>query len=226
MTRGGRARHPAHGPEPGRARGKAGAVAERLDGMDPTEHGPPDDPFPPGRRPDRTAEPDAQAEFTAWYARDFARVRATVALAVGDAGLAEEATAEAFARALARWPAVSRMASPYAWVQAVALNEVRSRFRRLRLERRYLARQRAGHTPPPPEPDPALWAAVARLAPRARTAVALRYIADLSEQEVADAMGITRGTAAATLHKARKRLGELLAADVDARAAALPRSPR
>jgi DNA-directed RNA polymerase specialized sigma24 family protein len=95
-------------------------------------------------------------------------------------------------------------------VQTVAMNEVRSRLRRVRLERRYLARQRAGYVPPPPEPDPALWTAVARLAPRARTAVALRYIADLSEGEVAAVMGITRGTAAATLHKARKRLGELL----------------
>ena len=207
--------------------GKADGAAGRLHGMDPTEHGPPDAPFPAERRSGTGPEPDGRAEFAAWYARDFARVRASVALAVGDAGLAEEATAEAFARALARWPAVSRMASPYAWVQTVALNEVRSRFRRLRLERRYLARQRAGHSPPPPEPDPALWAAVARLAPRARTAVALRYIADLSEQEVADAMGITRGAAAATLHKARKRLGELLADDA-ARVPddAFPRSSR
>jgi RNA polymerase sigma-70 factor (ECF subfamily) len=56
-----------------------------------------------------------------------------------------------------------------------------------------------------------LWAAVAQLAPRARTAVALRYIADLSEVEVAEAMGISSGTVAATLNKARTRLGELLA---------------
>jgi DNA-directed RNA polymerase specialized sigma24 family protein len=36
-------------------------------------------------------------------------------------------------------------------------------------------------------------------------------VADLSEAEVAEAMGIARGTVAATLHQARKRLGEMLA---------------
>ena len=56
-----------------------------------------------------------------------------------------------------------------------------------------------------------MWQAVSRLGPRARTAIALRYVADLPEAKVAEAMGITRGAVASTLHKARARLGELLA---------------
>jgi RNA polymerase sigma-70 factor (ECF subfamily) len=165
----------------------------------------------------RNGDGGAADDFTAWYATSFPRVRAAVTLAVGDPWLGEEATAEAFARALARWPAVCELRRPDAWVYTVALNHVRSRLRRVRLERRYLERQRAGYQPPPPEPDTALWAAVAQLAPRARTAVALRYVADLSEAEVAAAMGVTRGTVAATLHKARARLAELMAADVTER---------
>jgi DNA-directed RNA polymerase specialized sigma24 family protein len=153
---------------------------------------------------------DPSGDFAAWYGTTFPRVRAAVTLAVGDAWLAEEATAEAYARALARWPAVRDLNRPEAWVYTVALNHVRSRLRRARLERRYLARQRAGYHPPPPEPDTALWAAVAKLPPRSRTAVALRYVADLSEAEVAAAMGVAPGTVAATLHKARARLAELL----------------
>jgi RNA polymerase sigma-70 factor (ECF subfamily) len=150
-------------------------------------------------------------DFTAWYGTTYPRVRAAVTLAVGDPWLAEEATAEAYARALARWSHVSAARRPEAWVYTVALNQVRSRLRRMRLERRYLARQRAGYEPPPAEPETELWAAVARLGPRARTAVALRYVADLSEAEVAAAMGVSRGTVAATLHKARARLADLLA---------------
>ena len=92
-----------------------------------------------------------------------------------------------------------------------ALNQVRSHARRTRLERRYLASQREGQAPAPAEPDDALWAAVAALPPRARTAIALRYVADLSEAEMAHAMNISRGTVAATLHKARARLAEELA---------------
>jgi len=152
-------------------------------------------------------------DFAAWYAVTFPRVRAAVTLAVGDPWLGEEATAEAYARALSRWGKVAGLDRPDAWVYTVALNHVRSRIRRQRLEARYLARQRAGHEPPPPEPDTALWAAVAQLAPRARTAVALRYVADLSEAQVATAMGISRGTVASTLHKARTRLAELMTTD-------------
>lgn len=80
------------------------------------------------------------ADFAGWYAASFPRARSDVTLAVGDAGLAEEATAEAFARALARWPTVRDARRPDAWVFTVALNLVRSRLRRLQLERRYLAR--------------------------------------------------------------------------------------
>lgn len=150
--------------------------------------------------------------FSAWYASAYGRVRRAVTLSVGDPGLAEEATAEAFARALVHWKSVLAMGHPEAWVYRVALNQVRSQWRRGRLERRWLERQRIGHQPPPPEPQTAIWLAVAELAPRARTAIALRYIADLSEAEVAAAMEISRGTVAATLHKARVRLGELLPA--------------
>lgn len=154
--------------------------------------------------------PSAAEEFASFYAAEHLRVCATLTLAVGDRGLAEEATAEAFARALSRWAQLRAKGTPTGWVYTVALNEVRSRMRRARLERRYLARQRLGAVPPAGEPDPALWAAVAQLGPRARQAIALRYIADLTEAEVAEAMGISRGTVASTLSKARARLQEQL----------------
>lgn len=164
---------------------------------------------PSGPAPDR--------QFAQWYALEFPRVRATVSLVVGDVGLGEEAASEAFAKALLHWSRVSRMDNPTAWVRTVALNEVRSRLRRLRLDRRYRARLTEQYAPPPPEPRPDLWAAVARLSPRAREAIALRYVADLPEHEVAEVMGISRGTAAATLSRARQRLAELLVDHDDAR---------
>jgi RNA polymerase sigma-70 factor (ECF subfamily) len=161
-----------------------------------------------GRATDITTE-----DFASWYEASFAEVRRAVVLAVGDADLADEAVAESFARALLHWSTVRRAASPRAWVYRVALNEVRSTLRRRTLERRYLRRQRTRTEPahaPPVEPDPALWQAVAALAPRARTAVVLRYVADLTEREVADVMGVATGTVSATLSQARRRLGELL----------------
>lgn len=168
----------------------------------------------------RSAERTPDRQFSDWYAREFPRVRSTISFAVGDPGLGEEAAAEAFAKALLHWPKVSRLDNPTAWVRTVAFNEVRSRLRRLRLERRYRERLADQTVPPPAEPYPDLWAAVAHLAPRAREAVALRYVADLSEPEIAQVMGVTRGTVTATLSRARARLAELLTDHDDAGRAA------
>ena len=151
------------------------------------------------------------AEFASWYQTSVERVRTVVTGVCGDAGLAEEATAEAFARAFARWSHVRSLDSPTAWVCRVAINEVRGRFRRRRVERRYLERQRLGHHPPPTEPDTALWQALATLSPRARTAVVLRYVADLTEAQTADAMRIPAGTVASLLSRSRKQLARVLA---------------
>jgi RNA polymerase sigma-70 factor (ECF subfamily) len=159
-------------------------------------------------RPTRPDEPPA--DFAAWYAAELPRTYRALALAVGDPGLAEEAAAEAFARALNAWGTVSRMDRPGAWVYTVALNEVRRTWRRAQLERRYVQRLRDESVPAPAAPDDALWHAVAALPPRTRTAVALRYVADLTEPQIAEAMNVSRGTVASTLSAARQRLATVL----------------
>ena len=58
---------------------------------------------------------------------------------------------------------------------------------------------------------PEVWRAVRALSPRQRTAVALRYVLDLPEPEVARIMGVSRGSASATLVAARRTLVSLLA---------------
>lgn len=155
-------------------------------------------------------------EFEAWYRQEYPRVRASMALVCGDLHLAEEVSAEAFARALERWSRVRRMRSPGGWVHTVALNLLRRRQRRAHLERRlqrYLdpARVEADHAELIGQRDPVLWAALVSLPPRMRTAVVLRYVADLPEAEIAEVMGVSRGTVAAALHDARRRLAAVLA---------------
>jgi RNA polymerase sigma-70 factor (ECF subfamily) len=151
--------------------------------------------------------------FGEWYAALWPRVFRTVALTIGDRDLAEEAVAEAFARALVRWPRGASLSNPAAWLHRVAVNEVRSRWRRGRVERRMLQRL-AGRAEPaaplPAPPDDALWSAVAELPRRARQMVALRYVLDLPEAEIANSLGVSRGTVASTLSKARKDLGAVL----------------
>lgn len=155
-------------------------------------------------------------EFAEWYGVLWPRVLRAVTVSVGDRDLAEEATAEAFARALARWPRPAKFHSPASWLHKVALNEVRSRWRRARLERRVLERVAAEPTPPTDGPEPGddtLWTAVAALPDRARRMIALRYVLDLREAEIADLLGVTRGTVASTLSKARQQLNTSLRHD-------------
>ena len=157
-----------------------------------------------------TAATGPPLDFASWYTAELPRMCRALTLATGSVGLGEEAAAEAFARALASWERVGRMDAPGAWVYTVALNEVRRSWRRGLLERRYVERLRDEHMDPPAEPDDALWRAVAALPPRARTVIALRYVADLPEARVADIMNISRGTVAATLSTARRRLAAAL----------------
>lgn len=145
--------------------------------------------------------------FSGWYAREQPRVFAATLVMCGDRDAARDVTAEAFARAFERWERVATMDRPGAWVHRVAVNIWKRQARRQGLER-LLLRSSASRSDvvAAPDLDLELWAAVRDLPDRMRLAVGLRYIADLSEGEVAEAMGIASGTVAATLHAARRKL--------------------
>ncbi len=152
-------------------------------------------------------------DFEAWYRSDYQRLVNTVALVVGDRTVAADAVGDAFTKALARWERVGAMEYPAAWVCRVAINDARRMLRRRAHERRLLAADPelvANPSMPPVESDLELWAAVARLPERTRTAVVLRYVADLTEPAIAEAMKVRRGTVATLLKRARERLSEEL----------------
>lgn len=145
-------------------------------------------------------------DFESWYLREHPKVIAALTWVSGDPDVAAEATDEAFVRALGDWGRVEKMSSPGGWVYRVALNVVRRRMRRAAFERRKLE-------PPPAvakEVDREIWAVVQQLPERQRVAVVLRYLLDLSEQDVAAAMGVSRGTVASALAAARRRLATWL----------------
>jgi RNA polymerase sigma-70 factor (sigma-E family) len=145
-------------------------------------------------------------DFEEFFARYYLPVRRSLTLAFGSADLADDAAQEAFIRACVRWPRVHSMARPQGWVYVVATNLVRDRLRRAgqreNSETRELVETRA--------PDIAISAvahldvreALAGLPPRQRAAVVLRYLADLTNDEVARAMGCSVGTVKSTLHTA------------------------
>jgi RNA polymerase sigma-70 factor (ECF subfamily) len=82
---------------------------------------------------DTVAQPGAGG-FEEFYRARGDRVYRAVAVTLGDPELARDATAEAMARAYARWSTVSTVDNPGGWVYRVALNWATSRWRRRRRE--------------------------------------------------------------------------------------------
>lgn len=152
--------------------------------------------------------------FEEWYLATYPGLLNAMTVVAANRDIARDAVSEAFVRALERWTAVGAMASPSGWVYRVALNVLRRRARRAELERRLLLRRARATAATassvaaelPASLAPEVWAAVASLPPRQRTAIALRYVLDLPEAQVAQLMGVARGTVSATLVAARDHL--------------------
>jgi len=148
-----------------------------------------------------------------WHERRTAIV-ATVAAISGDRDAAIDAVDETFTRGFQHRKRVEAMASATGWLLTVALNEVRRGKRRG--ARRRVAEASVTYVQgtwiEPSDPRIDLWAAVKELPERERTAIALRYLADLTEPEIARTMGIAVGTAGATLTSARQKLARRLQA--------------
>lgn len=142
--------------------------------------------------------------FDGWYRAEHPRVLGLLTVVAGDADLAREVAAEAFVRALERWDRVEAMDSPAAWTYRVGVNLLRRRLRRVAFEGRLRPEDEA--PAPPPAIESELWDAVRALPVRQRTAVALRYLCDLPQGEIAAVMGVSAGTVSATLTAARRRL--------------------
>lgn len=155
----------------------------------------------------------------AFLAADYPKLVAGIALISGSRAVAEDAVQEALARAWERSERGEQIESLKAWVTTVAMNQVRSGFRRLLAERR--ARQRsgpggwggvAGGLPSVPEAEQTIDVrrALMTLPRRQREATVLRYYLDLDVVEVARILRVNEGTAKTTLHRARRALATAL----------------
>ncbi|MCW2935860.1 MAG: polymerase, sigma-24 subunit, subfamily [Actinomycetia bacterium] len=140
----------------------------------------------------------AFAEFYAGASDDCLRV---VLATVRDRQAAEDLVAEAFARAWACWPKVSRHPAPRAWVVRTALNTHRSWWRRHRREV-VVAEVSATAAEPAAQPAGELMAAVLALPLRQRQVVACRLFLDLDTAQTAQTIGIAPGTVTAHLNRA------------------------
>ena len=126
---------------------------------------------------------------------------------------AHDAVQEAFAKALARWPMVSQLDNPGAWIRHVAINaaidNARSTRSRLAAYRRLLGR---GADPVPAADASAVDVvrAVRRLRPAHRQAIVLHYLMDLSVADISAQTGMPEGTVKTNLSRGRAALARQL----------------
>jgi RNA polymerase sigma-70 factor (sigma-E family) len=141
--------------------------------------------------------------FEHLFDEEYRQMVRLATLLLGRHDEAEDAVQEAFARVELRW---GRLDNPGGYLRRCVVNQAYSTLRRRSLDQR-LVRQ----VGPPASTElgaDELSDALARLNPRKRTAVVLRFYAGLSEKEIADAMGIRPGTVKSTLHRALAQLRE------------------
>ncbi len=133
---------------------------------------------------------------------------------VGDRHRAEEIVQDAFERCFRRWSRVSQLDRPGAWARRVAINEAISVARRSSSEHRAVRRLGAmaasgvgaGADPLAALDDEGVWTAVRALPRDQSTAIALRYGADLSVEDVADTLRATVPAVKSLLYRGRVAL--------------------
>jgi RNA polymerase sigma factor (sigma-70 family) len=135
-------------------------------------------------------------EAGAFCQREWPRLVGSLSLFTGDGDLAQELAQETLARVCRDWRKVSNLDAPGAWAHRVALNLARSHFRHRAVARRYGGRLESSVQIDEPDTATAIAVrhAVARLPVRQRTALVLRYFADLSVAETAETMRCPEGT--------------------------------
>jgi RNA polymerase sigma-70 factor (sigma-E family) len=138
-------------------------------------------------------------------------------LLTGDRALAEDLTQEAFVRMFGRFRDLRNPDAFGAYLRKTVVNLTRSHFRRVKVERAYVARERTMSTTTSSQPDVAardeMWQALLRLPERQRTAVVLRYYEDLSEAQTADAMRCPQGTVKSLVSRGLDRLRQEMKRD-------------
>ena len=148
--------------------------------------------------------------FESFYTETRDPVYRAVVLATRRPDRAEDAVADAFARAYSRWDDVSHHPNPRAWVVRVALNRFVSGWRIWQREIWNMPDVMAV----PDEArslDPFLLRRLWRLPLRQRQVVALRVLLDLDTAQTAEALGIAAGTVGVHLARGLATLRTALA---------------
>jgi len=170
---------------------------------------------------------DADAGVEALYLAHWDQLVRLSVLLVRDQGLAEEIVQDALVAVHQKWDRLTDHTKALAYLRQAVVNRSRSALRHRGVVTRYLARQSAPESAPGADQTvlgdsrrQMVLDALQQLPRRQREVLALRYYLDLSEAEIAEALGISRGAVkshasrgSATLRPILEQLGPDLRTD-------------
>ncbi len=168
------------------------------------------------------AAPQAPASTEQQSAQGFIaehapRLRRTIARLLGWSDDVDDVLQETLASALEALRAFRGEARPETWLTRIAINEVRNHRRRNMLRIRWLrARPKVAEAKPTDsaaestEEIRRMREALARLAPRDREVLVLRYLEGLPSARIAELLDIRIGTVDVRISRARNRLQKLV----------------
>ncbi|MEU6082761.1 sigma-70 family RNA polymerase sigma factor [Streptomyces sp. NPDC047108] len=152
-------------------------------------------------------------DFGAFFERTFPGMLARAFVLCGHRQDAEDAVQEAYAEAFRRWDRLRAYDAPDAWVLRIVRQRLAAVSRR-RARRRTVELDSVPHPPAAAVERTvearAVLTALAALPQRQRTVVVLHCLQGMSQEAVAEELGLSRGGVAASLFKGRKRLEKVL----------------
>lgn len=145
---------------------------------------------------------DADAAITVLYGRHHVEMVRLAVLLVRDEPLAEDVVHDAFITLHRRWSTLKEPAAAIGYLHRSVVNGCRSAQRRRVVASRWVRRQDPREQRAPAAEQSVLASqqrdrvldALADLPRRQREVMTLRYYRDLSEEEIADVLGISRGS--------------------------------
>jgi RNA polymerase sigma-70 factor (sigma-E family) len=168
--------------------------------------------------PAQTAE-DLLTELHREHYRSLVRL---AALLLGDVATSEEVVQDAFVRLQLRWGGLRDHTSALAYLRTSVVNGARSQLRKRGVRRRYAERQqvaiegRSAEAGAMADQDHRrVVAALRDLPDRQREALALKFYLDLSEANIAKAMGVSAGSVKTHVHRGLAALGPVLGEEED-----------
>lgn len=155
------------------------------------------------RVPGVGAAPDP---FAAFYRAQYQPMLRLAYLLTQSQAVAEELVQDSFIRVQPHWATLDQ---PAAYLRRAVTNACYTYHRRRVREQAALAHPEPVATVAGPEHDE-VWDALAKLAPRRRAVLVLRYYLDLSEAEIAETLGCRPGTVKSISHRALVELRRAL----------------